>query len=316
MKEIGGYIELDKYTMPMLHERALALNCGRNCLAYLIHARNIKKIMLPYFLCDSVRDVCIKDDIEVRHYHITSNFMPVDVVLQEDEWLYLVNYYGQLNNAVLSELAHKHTKIIVDNSQAYFQMPLERADTLYTCRKFFGVADGAFLYTDAVSEMELPRDESYERMQFILGRFERPAEEFYAEYVENNRMFASESIKKMSRLTENLLHGIDYDMVKRQRTKNFVCLHNIFQKTNKLALSVVEGAFMYPLYVENGSEIRKALQKEKIYIPLLWPEVLKACDDGEIEYKMAKSIIPLPVDQRYDVEDMDYLGQKVMKYIS
>ena len=55
MKEIGGYIELDRYTLPMLHENAKALNCGRNCLAYLIRARGIKKIALPYFLCDSVK---------------------------------------------------------------------------------------------------------------------------------------------------------------------------------------------------------------------------------------------------------------------
>lgn len=30
-------------------------------------------------------------------------------------------------------------------------MPVENVDTLYICRKFFGVADGAFLYTDSFS---------------------------------------------------------------------------------------------------------------------------------------------------------------------
>ena len=48
MKEIGGYIELDKYELPMLHEGNIALNCGRNALAYIIRARNIKKILLSY----------------------------------------------------------------------------------------------------------------------------------------------------------------------------------------------------------------------------------------------------------------------------
>ena len=54
MKEYGGYIELDTYRLPMLHDDAIALNCGRNCLAYLIEAKGISKIKLPYFLCDSV----------------------------------------------------------------------------------------------------------------------------------------------------------------------------------------------------------------------------------------------------------------------
>ena len=127
MKEIGGYIELDTYTLPMLHERALALNCGRNCLAYLLRARNIKKIALPYFLCNSVRDVCIREKIEIQYYHIGLNFMPLDVRLDEDEWIYIVNYYGQLSNSILEEMFHKYEKVIVDNAQAYFQMT-ERLD--------------------------------------------------------------------------------------------------------------------------------------------------------------------------------------------
>ena len=45
MKEYGGYIELDTYSLPMLHEGAKALNCGRNCLAYLIEARGIRKLL-------------------------------------------------------------------------------------------------------------------------------------------------------------------------------------------------------------------------------------------------------------------------------
>ena len=63
MKEIGGYIELDKYSLPMLHEGAVALNCGRNCLAYIIRSRNIKAIDLPYLLCDSVIDLCEKENV-------------------------------------------------------------------------------------------------------------------------------------------------------------------------------------------------------------------------------------------------------------
>lgn len=54
MKEIGGYIELDTYTGAMLHEKAIALNCGRGALEYLCEAKMIRKLYLPYFLCDSV----------------------------------------------------------------------------------------------------------------------------------------------------------------------------------------------------------------------------------------------------------------------
>lgn len=35
MKEYGGYIEFEIFHGKMLHENAVALNCGRNALAYL-----------------------------------------------------------------------------------------------------------------------------------------------------------------------------------------------------------------------------------------------------------------------------------------
>ena len=145
MTEIGGYIELDKYALPMLHEGAISLNCGRNCLAYLLRARKIKKILLPKFLCDSVSSVCGRERVSVDFYSVGLNFMPIDIDLAEDEWLYIVNYYGQLGQDLLWELKEKYDRIIVDHAQAYFQMPLKGVDTLYTCRKFFGVPDGAFL---------------------------------------------------------------------------------------------------------------------------------------------------------------------------
>ena len=218
MKEIGGYIELDRYRLPMLHDGAIALNCGRNALAYLIKVKNIKKIKEPYFMCDSVFEVCRKYGTEMSFYHIDESFLPVDITLADDEWLYLMNYYGQLDQQYIKAMKNKYGRIIVDNAQAYFEMPLPNVDTLYTCRKFFGVADGAFLYTDATLNEELPTDESFERMHFLLGRFERTASEFYSENVANNEMFSNEPIKKMSKLTDNLLHSIDYEFVKNRRT--------------------------------------------------------------------------------------------------
>lgn len=313
MREIGGYFELDKYSMPMLHEGAIALNCGRNTLAYLIEAKGIEKIKVPKFLCDTVREVCEKEKISISFYSITRDFLPEELTLEADEWLYLVNFYGQLDNDIIRGYVEKYERVIVDHAQAYFQMPLENVDTLYTCRKFFGVADGGILYTDTKLDRKIPQDESFDRMGFVLGRFERSASEFYAEAASNNDFFADEPIKLMSKLTENLLHGIDYEAVKQKRTRNFEILHEAFGKINPLKLTVPQGAFMYPLYLENGGEIRRKLQAKKIFIPTLWPDVFEHCDESELEYDYAKNILPIPVDQRYDEEDMKYIMEEIEK---
>lgn len=308
MREIGGYIELDTYHLSMLHEDAIALNCGRNALAYLLRARNIKRLWIPRFICDSVTGVCKREQVPYSFYRIGLDFLPCeDIQLGEGEWLYFVNYYSQFDNDTISGFIHKYKRVIVDQAQSYFQMPIPDADTIYTCRKYFGVADGAFLYTSAVLEEELPVDESFERMHFLLGRFERAASEFYGEYVSNNKMFTNEPIKKMSKLTQNLLHGIDYPCVKTIRQRNYSYLHKVLCERNKLKLNNMPGTFMYPLMIAHGSLVRKKLQERKIFIPTLWPSVFEVAKPGEQEYEMAENILPLPIDQRYNEVALNYI---------
>ena len=230
--------------------------------------------MLPYLMCDSVTHLCRKYDVEMCFYHIDKQFRPLNVHQEDNTWLYIMNYYGQLTKDELTAIVSNYDSVIVDNAQAYFEKPIPYADTIYTCRKFFGVPDGAFLYTNTVSDIQYPVDESFERMHFLLGRFERSASEFYQEYTENNHLFETEPIKQMSKLTNNLLHGIDYVHVCHNRTRNFRVYHEAFQSLNELHIHEVEGAFAYPLLLKNGREIRKELQRRKIYVPTLWPNVL------------------------------------------
>lgn len=309
MREIGGYIGFERFHGQMLHSGAIALNSGRACLEFLVRARGIRSIALPMFLCASMREACEKSGASWRYYSIDTECMPAagGGQLSDDEWILIVNYYGQKDNFKLKELRDQYGRIIVDNTHAYFQPPLDGTDTIYSCRKFFGVSDGGFLYTDAALDEELPQDESFERMRFLLGRFERGAQEFYAEYAANNAAFVREPIKRMSSLTQNLLRGIDHDRVCRIRTKNFVYLNDAFSGINELRLTVPNGPYMYPLLMQDGRRIRKKLIERRVYIPTLWPEVFDICGKDQLEYRYAADILPLPVDQRYDEKDMQYV---------
>ena len=312
MKEIGGYIELDTYHLPMLHEGAIALNCGRNALAYLLRARQIKRLWIPKFICDSVTGVCERESVPYTLYDMGMDFLPSEEIrLADGEWLYFVNYYSQFDNDQIEEYVHKFGRVIVDNAQSYFQPPIPSVDTLYTCRKYFGVPDGAFLYTDKTLSDEFPLDESFERMSFLLGRFERTANEFYAGYIANNKYFSEQPIKRMSKLTANLLHGIDYETVERRRRENFEYLQDQFGTYNMLKPRIA--SFMYPLMIDNGLVVRKKLQAQKIYIPTLWPTVFELTNKKNLEYQMAENILPLPIDQRYGLEEMKYMVQEVKK---
>ena len=308
-KEIGGYLELERFTGPMLHEKALALSSGRACLSYLIEQRKIRKIALPDFNCDIVEAVCRAHEVKTRFYPVGADLRPKTLQTEEDEWFYLVNFYGQLSADELQRIAAYVPRLIVDNAQAYFDLPLKGVDTLYTCRKFLGVPDGGFLYTEA-PEKTLPADESRERMGFVLGRFERPAGEYFAAAAQNNDDLSIEP-KSMSELTKNLLHAVDYDRVKTKRTENFRLLHEGLGSVNCLNLRVTEGAYAYPLMLPEGQKIRKKLIEQKIFVPMLWPNVPEQQPADSEACRLAEQILPLPCDQRYGAEEMAFIIKAV-----
>lgn len=308
MKEIGGYIEFEHYHGTEFHAKAIKLNCSRNALAYLLRLHKIQKIYIPCFLCDSVLDVCKKECVNVEFYHVDERFLPeIPNADFSKDWLYVVNYYGQLKNENILEISKSVKNLIIDNVQSFFKQPVSHIPTIYNCRKFFGVADGAYLYSDKRLQEDFLKDLSYDRMRFLLGRFEKTASEFYSEYSANNHFFSDEPIKNMSVLTENIMRSIDYELVKNRRTENFEILHTALSKENRLLLEVPKGAFMYPLLIENGEEIRKKLQQRRIYIPTLWPDAIKNLNSTEKEICFAKNILPLPCDQRYGEEEMKYI---------
>ena len=308
-KEIGGYLELERFTGPMLHEKALALSSGRACLSYLIEQRKIRKIALPDFNCDIVEAVCRIHEVKIRFYPVGADLRPKTLQTEEDEWFYLVNFYGQLSTDELQRIAARVPRLIVDNAQAYFDLPLKGVDTLYTCRKFLGVPDGGFLYTEA-PEKTLPADESRERMGFVLGRFERPAGEYFAAAAQNNDDLSMEP-KSMSELTKNLLHAVDYDRVKTKRTENFRLLHEGLGSVNCLNLRETEGAYAYPLMLPEGQKIRKKLIEQKIFVPMLWPNVPEQQPADSEACRLAEQILPLPCDQRYGAEEMTFIIKAV-----
>ena len=305
MREIGGYFQLDQLIDKPYHENLVELNTGRNSLLYLVEAKKISKVYLPYFLCNSMSDMLGKYGINFEYYHIGKDFLPVfEEKLKEDEYLYIVNYYGQITNDEIRKFKEEYKNIILDNTQSFFQKPVLNIDTIYSCRKYFGVPDGAYLSTDVALDEILEEDQSSSRMKHILGRFEGQASDYYNEFNKNDDAFKELPIKRMSKLTRNILGAIDYQKVIDTRNRNFKYLHDCLGNSNVLDIRVPDGPFSYPYYVKNGIVVRKALAEKKIYIPTLWPNVLRDNKESTTEYDYAANILPIPCDQRYDIKDM------------
>lgn len=307
MEPIGGYFSLELPHYEEYHKDAIRLNTGRNCLEYILRARGYKKVYIPYYICDVVLEPFKKLGIPYEYYHIDIHFEIRDrFTLKEGEALLYTNYYG-LKQCYVDQLAAKvGNRLIVDNTQAFYAKPLAGIDTFYTCRKFFGVPDGAYLYSDKLLDGELEQDQSYERMLSLTKRIDLSPEAGYQDFRGTTKALVGQPIRKMSKLTQRMMQGIDYEAAAMQRRANYQMLHEALGKENNLELLLEEDAvpMVYPYLVPvNG--LREKLIENKIFVARYWPNVLECATPDDIDYLLAYQMQPLPIDQRYGEEEMN-----------
>ena len=315
MDAIGGYFSLELPRREEYHKNAIRLNTGRNCLEYILRARRYKKIYVPYYTCEAVMEPINKLGIPYEFYHIDIHFeIRERFTLKEGEALLYTNYFG-LKQRYVEQLAEKvGSRLIVDNTQAFYAKPITGIDTIYTCRKFFGVPDGAYLYCDNELDVEIEQDYSYNRVTHLVKRIDLSAEEGFKDFRRVDDGLDNQPIRKMSNLTQRMMRGINYKAAAQRRRENYQLLHEALGKENNLELHLEDDAvpMVYPFLVPvNG--LREKLIENKIFVARYWPNVLGWTTKNEIDYLLAYQMQPLPIDQRYSEEEMNYIIRKVQE---
>lgn len=315
VQEIGGYFELEELKgTETFHTDCLALNSGRSCLLYLLQNRKIEQIYLPYYICDSVIKLCEKSGCNIKYYHIDKDFLPVVDKIEENSYYYIINYFGTLDCKWVENFHQQHKKIILDYAQAFFRKPVVNVDTIYTCRKFLGVPDGAYLYTDLFFNNDCVAPFYTSNVEYLIGRYEESAKVYFQNYQQHEEKFDSVQVFGMSKFASSILRNIDYEEIKKKRTDNYAQLHNALKDNNPLNVPMAEGNFAYPFYSENGVSLRKYLIEHNIFIPLLWRNVIESMPENSIESLFARNIVFLPCDQRYNKDEMNIIIQLVTEY--
>ena len=306
-KAIGGYFELELSLKEEFHKDALRLNSGKNCLEYILRARQYKKVYIPYYTCDVVLRPFEKLHIPFEFYHINIHLeLAQEINLKEGEALLYTNYFG-LKQQYVEHLVDRYGKsLIVDNTQAFYAKPLEGIDTFYTCRKFFGVSDGAYLYTDATPIEGLKQSVSYNRMEHLIKRIDLSPTEGFKDFHKNDYRLSEDEIMLMSRFTQRVMESIDYAGVAKKRRMNYMQLHDYLKSSNLLNLSMgIEAVPMVYPYLAPVKGLREKLIENKVFVARYWPNVLDWTTKDDIEYLLAYQMQPLPIDQRYGEEEMN-----------
>jgi len=314
MEGIGGFFGME------LHKGASEYHCtpyvmksGRASLFCILTFLSPTLVYIPYYTCDALIEPFKAAGIAFKYYSIDAFLEPESAIeIKDGEYLLYINYFG-LKDKMVASLSEKYgDRLIVDCTQAFFMKGNGVSWFFNSCRKFFGVPDGSYMYTPngiAISRIEERND--FFLVDHLLKRFNGYAREGYFYFMQNENM-AGTGVLKISKLSEYLLSNIDYNAVIDRRHDNYTYLRNRFESANLLKWLGNDCVPMYyPLMLEKVPD-REILASRNIFIPSFWKDTLFRNMSGfEFEKSLAENILPLPVDHRYSVSDMEFICESI-----
>lgn len=317
MEEYGGYLPLElrqgkEYFEQVPEIQIQRLHCARSALYCALLSAKPSRVYIPYYNSETGQEPFERLGIPTARYYISDDFMPKDVYLQPGEYLLWINYFGIINKNKIETLVENYGRVIVDNTQSFFSQPIRNAYQIYSCRKFLGVSDGAYLIGNQLKPIPIPRAESYNVVGFLIRSLLEGTNQAYQQFLENEKHIFDKPYS-MSRLTQRILCSIDYENIKRIRRDNFRHLHKIFGSRNALQFSLDEQVPMvYPLLLRD-KDIHDDLVRQHVYVPRWWGCVLDFVPVESFEAWLSRYLIPLPIDQRYGEKEMERISQIVLK---
>lgn len=314
--EIGSFLELQLPKSRELYNQETdiaRLNTGRMGIWHAFRVTGCKRIWIPIYQCDSIRETFEHKGVEMYFYHQDNHFTPLDIEATDDDAVLLVNYYGIMSSEHMAELAKPYKHTIIDCAQAFFCKPVEDTLTVYSCRKFVGSPDGAYvvgknahLYVDEYSQCY-----SSDTAAFLLKRIEYGCEgKGYEARSLNERRIDAEDCMKMSKLTRALMDAEDYTYNRQKRCENFAYVHELLGGINKIEPTMYMDEdtvpMVYPLVMEDDNLIQK-LFAAKHFQGHWWSYICDEQPENSFEHWISRYVIPITIDQRYGKDELDYL---------
>ena len=313
VKEFGGFFELELPFGDEYYPGAIKLNSARHCLQYILQAQQPDKVHVPSYCCTALLQPLIIEDVNYEFYNIDYSLEIKDLPeVKHNERLLYTNYFGLKNHYIKWLVSNYGSKLIVDNAQAFFASPIPNIDIFYSPRKFFGVPDGGYLFTQCQLNKTFDKDVSIDRMYHLLGRIDCSAADMYNYFKAAEKQLQDEPIKYMSNITQRILASIEYDKIKQKRENNFQYMHDLLGGDNCLPINfeINEGPLIYP-FMPKSSINRSDLANNYIYIPKYWTEALDRVALGYEEKDLIQRMLPLPIDQRLNYSDLERVVEKL-----
>lgn len=310
---IGGYLPWEMTQAELPDPNAYPVNLGRTGLELILERRRYRRVWLPAYICTVVFETLKKRKLDYATYSIDRDFEPViDCALDDDEALLYVNYFG-LMDGKLAATASRFRNVILDLTQAFFCVPPDGIDAFSSARKFIGVPDGGFLFSQFAPEIDLPRQLCHDYCKHLLMRAEGLTEEGYPFFCENDAAMKSWDCRRMSLISEKIVSSAPLSEIAEKRRDNFRFLHDRFGAVNELKWELNNCVpLCYPLLIRDGAHWKKKLCEAKIFVPTYWPHLESLLVENSFEWRLIRDLVCLPIDQNCNLDDMrrvaDFMG--------
>ncbi len=307
-KYIGGFFEFElPANKQSFHLKALALTNGRACVNFFINKVKPTKIYIPSYTCDALFEPMLINKIEYIFYEVDINFEIKSLpTLSENEYIIYINYFGLKRNYTQKLHSFYQNKLFIDNTHDFFSKQYETSWSFTSARKYFGVPDGAYLYSPVRLTEKFARNTNI-TSEHLLNRLLCNQKLAFTQYTNYEKTLNSD-IKSISQFSERLLSTVDYKEIEIKRKNNFEYLYKKLQKLNRLNLSLSSdfAPFCFPFLPEKKIE-KKYFYEKNVFIPSLWKDSLSRNKKGNYNNLFSDEMLPLPIDHRYGEEELDYI---------
>lgn len=288
------------------------VDSGRAALQLLLRAmpQRPRRVWVPRFACDTLLQPLRRLRLPVCRYEIAeddlSPLLPDEA--GEDDAAVFINYFGLAGAAWQQAVADFPGAALADATTALYAPPLpQAAGSFYSPRKFGGLCDGGVAVAPYPLALPTRTDRSSTAARALLLRTESGAAAALPA-TERAEARLNREPRRMSPLSRRLLRSIDWAAAARRRCANYRVLHAALRELNRLCLpeEPPSAPQCYPL-VTAIPGLRDSLVDAGVALPLYWPEVIADSEASDSANRLARRLLPLPLDQRYDTHDMDRL---------
>lgn len=335
-----GYFEgLKKYGRELTY-----LRTGREALMYA--SCNCKPgkeavILCPAYCCWSMTAPFEFTGWTVVYYRLKKDLTIDEVYLERmlcscrPDAILTMNFYGSASTqSAIAKVKAYNDKITVieDFSHCTFcldKMFNEQVDFYVTSiRKSIGVCDGALVLSKKPTNKQYIGGEARDFGTLRLGAQKQKGRYSFTKSLDDKDVFLSEirqgetmidkldGVHPISKISERMIAIINGEEIAFARRENMKHLWGMLGGQVEMLPGLersFEGApFSLPILVENRDEIQKKLAQHGVYAPVLWPISEQARKVCEVSAYVSDHILSLPVDQRYDYDDIEDIASIVI----